>query len=308
MNDSVRVYAPASVSNVGPGFDLMGFAMEEPGDVLTVRTNTQGNLRIVNNTPSSLPVDPSQNVATVAVKAMLARLESSRGFDLVFERKIKPGSGIGSSAASCTAAVFGVNELLGKPFSPEQLIEFALEGEFLASGSLHADNIAPAMLGGFVLIRSYEPLDIIQLPFPSDLICVVVHPDIEIKTAESRKLIPQNPGIRNTLIQCGNLAGLITGLITTDYALVSRSLHDAIAEPVRAHLIPGYFSLKQDLLDAGAIGANISGSGPSVFALTNRMETARKLSGLMELAFHSQGIACEVYISTISAHGTRSID
>lgn len=301
----VRVFAPATVSNVGPGFDLMGFALDAPGDVLRIRENNEKSLRIINDSGVPLPLDPALNVSAVAVDALMRNAGSTQGMDIIFEKKIHPGSGIGSSAASCTAAVYGANELLGRPFSALQLIDSALKGEFIASGSLHADNIAPAMLGGFVLIRSYQPFELIQLKAPEELWCTVVHPYIEIKTAESRKLIPKNLSLSDTLAQCGNIASLIAGITTSDYGLIGRSLEDKIAEPVRKNGIPGYESLKEKLKDAGILGMNISGSGPSLFAFSQSLEIAKQASRVMLAEFEGLSIECKTYISRVSEKGTR---
>jgi homoserine kinase len=186
MKSPVRIFAPATISNVGPGFDLMGFALEQPGDIMTVKTNDTGLIRIFNHSGADIPTDPDKNVASVAAKALLETLDCKTGFDLIFETKINPGSGIGSSAASCTAAVFGINELLDRPFTQEELLPFAMKGEFVASGSIHADNVAPALFGGFILIRSYDPIDLIRIDSPDKLICTIAHPDIVIRTSESR--------------------------------------------------------------------------------------------------------------------------
>jgi homoserine kinase len=308
MKSSVRIFAPATISNVGPGFDLMGFALEQPGDIMVIARNDSGFIRIINNTSSDIPSDPEKNVASVAVNAFLETLGCKTGFDLIFEAKINPGSGIGSSAASCTAAVVGVNELLNRPFTQKELLPFAMKGEFLASGSIHADNVAPALLGGFILIRSYNPIDIIRIDAPVELICTVAHPDIQIKTSESRKLIPKDLPVKKVLEQCGNIAGLLAGLTTSDYPLIGRSLHDVIAEPVRSALIPGYLEIKSRLSETGALGGNISGSGPSVFALSDNPESARKAGALMNEVFTKNGLENKVYISKISRQGTRLID
>jgi homoserine kinase len=308
MKSSVKIFAPATISNVGPGFDLMGFALEQPGDIMIVKPNETGTLRIINNTKAPIPLEPEKNVASVSVNALLDALGYKTGFDLFFETKINPGSGIGSSAASCTAAVVGVNELLDRPFSQKELLPFAMKGEFVASGSVHADNVAPALLGGFILIRNYEPIDLIRIDAPAELFCTVVHPDIEIKTSESRKLIPKELPVKKVLEQCGNIAALIAGLTTSDYPLIGRSLHDAIAEPVRAALIPGYIEIKARLSETGALGGNISGSGPSVFALSDNPDSARKAGALMQEVFNKQGLENKVYISKISRQGTRLID
>lgn len=303
----IRIFSPATVSNVGPGFDLIGFALEGPGDILRIRKNDTGELRIFNETHIQLPLDVDKNVATIAVKSMINALQISQGFDLIFENKIYPGSGIGSSAASCTAAVYGINELLEKPLSEEELIDHALAGEFIASKSLHADNIAPAMLGGIILIRSYQPLDIIRLKAPEDLWCTVVHPDIEIKTAESRKLIPDTISLKDSLRQSGNLAALIAGITTQDYDLIGRSLEDWIAEPVRKRSIPGYDELKKRIVGNGVLGMNISGSGPSVFALLQNEETIESTMSIMKEIFRKRGISARTYCSKISEKGTRII-
>lgn len=307
MEKTVRIFAPASVSNVGPGFDLMGFALENPGDVLTLKLNNTKNLRIINNSGVSLPEDPSINVATVALQSLLKRLGTTQGFDLIFEKKINPGSGVGSSAASCNAAVYGANILLGSPFATKELIPFALEGEILASGSLHADNIAPSMVGGFVFIRSYDPLDIISLSPPEKLKCLVVHPSIEIKTSDSRKILPELIPLKTGIKQCGNLAGLITGIIKADYELLYRSLHDEFAEPYRSSLIPGYLELKQSLNSHLNGGCNISGSGPSVFFLSHIEEDIVKASGIMKNTYNKLNIKHDIYISSISREGTRAL-
>jgi len=298
---------PATVSNVGPGFDIMGFAMEDPGDVLILKTNTSGTIRIFNNSGTKIPTDPGKNIASIALKALLNKLNTSQGFDMYFENKIKPGSGIGSSAASCVAAVYGANALLGNPFTPLELIPFALEGEKMASGSLHADNVAPAMLGGFVFIRSYKPLDIIPLPAPGDLRCVVVHPCIEIKTSESRSILPVNISLKSAVSQCGNVAGLISGIISSDYYLIYRSLKDEFAEPYRAGLIPGYLKLKELLQEDISCGCNISGSGPSVFVLTHNQTTLDNVVMKMKSVYSELGIEHNIYCSGISESGAKII-
>ncbi len=308
MKSSVKIFAPATISNVGPGFDLMGFALEQPGDIMIVKPNDKGIIRIINNSSAMLPEDPLKNVSGVAVYALLEALGCKTGFDLIFETKINPGSGIGSSAASCTAAVVGVNELLNRPFTDKELLQFAMKGEFVASGSVHADNVAPALFGGFILIRNYDPIDIIRIDAPQELICTVAHPNIEIKTSESRKLIPKEISVKKALEQCGNIAGLLAGLTTSDYQLIGRSLHDVIAEPVRASLIPGYLEIKSRLSETGALGGNISGSGPSVFALSDNTESAKKAGALMHEVFEKNGLECKVYISKVSRQGTRLID
>ncbi len=305
VKNEVTVYAPATVSNVGPGFDLMGFALEAPGDELLIRKNDTGTLVLENLTGCLIPLDPEKNVAAVAAGSLLKELGSSQGFDMVFRRKIDPGSGVGSSAASSVAAVVGINELMGSPFSPEALIPYAMEGELVASGSFHADNIAPALLGGITLIRGYEPLDIKHIPYPDDLWCAVVHPGLEIRTLESRRLIPGQVPLKSALKQCGNLAGLVAGLVTADYPLIGRSVEDVFAEPYRVGQLPEYEKLKKNALKAGSVGTGLSGSGPSVFSLCRGGEMAQAVGEVMKEHFTAREIPCRLYVSKISQAGCR---
>ena len=287
MSQSVRIFAPATIANVGPGFDILGLCLNAPGDVLEIKPVKDKTHRIINESGTDLPVDPAVNVSTVAIDALLNQIGSDRKFHLKFLQKIPPGSGIGSSAASSAAAVYGVNIILGKPFKKEELVRFAMKGEEAASGSAHADNVAPALLGGFTLIRSYQPLDIIPLRFPENLLCTVVHPDIRLATHDSRRILKDKIPLNTAIQQCGNLAGLVIGLLTGDFRLIAASLHDAIAEPERAFLIPGYKQVREAALEAGALGVSISGSGPSVFALAQDQETANKAGIGMKEAFSS---------------------
>lgn len=306
-SEEIKVFGPATVSNVGPGFDLLGFALESPGDEMIVRRNGTTKLVLYDQTDCRLPNDPEQNVAAVAVASLLRELHSYEGFDLVFTKKIPPGSGVGSSAASCAAAVVGINELLGAPFEMAELIPFAMEGEKMASGATHADNIAPAMLGGMTLIRGYDPLDIKHLSYPDDLWCAVVHPLLEIRTAESRKLIPQTVPLETALKQCGNLAGLVAGLASDDYPLIGRSVSDLFAEPFRTHQLPAYEVLKEAALKAGSVGTGLSGSGPSVFSLCRGEEMATEVGEVMLAHFRDRGIESRIYTSRISQAGCKII-
>ncbi len=252
---------------------------------------------LFNESGCNLPLDPAKNVAAVAATSLLNELGNKEGFDLVFTQKINPGSGVGSSAASCVAAVVGINELLGNPFETAALIPYAMDGEKVASGSTHADNIAPALLGGITLIRGYDPLDIKHIPYPADLWCAVVHPELEIKTLESRKLIPEQVPLKIALQQCGNLAGLVAGLTTGDYPLISRSVTDVFAEPYRTQQLPDFEMLKKNSLDAGSVGTGLSGSGPSVFSLCRGEEMAISVGKVMSQHFTNKGITAATYIS-----------
>jgi homoserine kinase len=303
--EEIKVYGPATVSNVGPGFDLLGFALEAPGDELIVRRNGTSKLALIDESGFNLPTDPEENVAAIAAASLLRDLHSYEGFDLVFTRKIPPGSGVGSSAASCVAAVVGINELLGSPFEAEDLIPYAMEGEKVASGSTHADNIAPALLGGVTLIRGYDPIDIKHIPYPDDLWCAVIHPHLEIRTSESRKLVPRTVPLETALKQCGNLAGLVAGLSTGDYPLIGRSVNDFFAEPYRTHQLPDYASLKESALAAGSVGTGLSGSGPSVFSLCRGEEMSRTVGESMKNHFKTHGIDSRIYLSRISQAGCK---
>jgi homoserine kinase len=301
---SIKIFAPATVANVACGFDVLGFALNNPGDEISITFNNSGSIELHNETPYNLPLAPEKNVAAVALQSMLDELHSKQGFTITFLSKIMPGSGVGSSAASAAAGVFGANELLGRPFTRRQLVAFAMQGERVASGSAHADNVAPALMGGFTLVRSYTPLDIIPIPSPP-VYATVVHPQIEVRTSDSRKILRQEVPIKKAIEQWGNLAGLVAGLFTNDYELISRSLHDVIVEPVRALLIPEFYAIKQAAIDAGALGCSISGSGPSMFALSKDEATAQKVAQSMHAGFDRAGIENHVFVSPINKEGVR---
>ncbi len=304
MKKAVRVFAPATVANVGSGFDILGFALEGPGDVIVVSATGTPGITIVNATPySAIPLDPKQNTAGIAVEAYLEKIGSEQGIEIRIEKKIRPGSGIGSSSASAAGAVFGVNELLGRPLEAEALVELAMQGEKAASGAAHADNVAPCLLGGFVLVRRYDPLDIIRLPCPKNLYCTILHPQIELRTEDARRILKREITLKDATRQWGNIAGLVAGLFMEDYGLIGRSLEDVIIEPVRSLLIPGYHEAKRNAMDAGALGCSISGSGPSLFALSQDEATARQVGENMAKVFKKLEIDHEIYVSKINEAG-----
>lgn len=307
MAQEINVFAPATVANVGPGFDVLGMALSDVGDVVNLKLNTKGILRIFDETGCGLPLDPEKNVTTVAIQTMLNELGSKQGIDITFKKKINPGSGIGSSAASCAAGAFGANELLGQPFAKTELVRFAMQGERLASGSAHADNVAPALLGGFTLIQGYDPLRVVSLPYPSDLYCVILHPDIEIKTADSRRILRKEISLRKAVKQWGNVAGLVAGLMLNDKELIKASLNDVVIEPVRSMLIPGFASVKKAALDNGALGCSISGSGPSIFAITDSAEKAQTIQTSMKAVYNEMKLSYDSFISPINPTGTTLI-
>lgn len=304
----MKVYGPATVANVACGFDILGFALSSPGDELVVRRKDRPGILIRNNTPyQEISTDPQKNTAGIAVEAYLQHIGSEQGFEISIEKKIRPGSGIGSSSASAAAAVWGVNELLDRPVASEALVELAMQGEKAASGAAHADNVAPALLGGFVLIRRYDPLDIIRLPYPKELWCTIIHPQIELRTEDARKVLKREISLKDATRQWGNIAGLVAGLFMEDYDLIGRSLEDVIIEPVRSILIPGYHQVKQQAMEAGALGCSISGSGPSLFALSKDEDTARRAGRNMAEAFASMQIESEVHVSKINSAGATVI-
>ena len=307
MNE-VKVFCPASVANVSCGFDILGFCLDEIGDEMVIRKTSKPGINIIKIKGENLPYESKKNVAGVAANSLLNKFPSNFGFEIEIYKNIKAGSGIGSSAASSAGAVFGINELLGRPFSRKELIKFAMKGEELASGSIHADNVAPVLLGGFTLVRDINSLDIISLPFPKNLFVSIIHPEIELKTSDSRSVLKQKVTLEKAIQQSANIASLISGLYSDDYNLISRSLIDVLVEPHRSDLIPAFSELKKTCKDYGALGSGISGSGPSVFALSKGEETAKSVTIEManiliplKLKFHS-------YTSKINSTGIKLID
>jgi len=308
MKNEIKIFSPATVANVSCGFDVLGFALDTVGDEMTIRKVSQKGVKIAKITNQNLPLNVTKNVAGVAALALLAETNVEFGFEIEINKRIKPGSGIGSSAASSAGAVWAINELLGKPFNKTELVRFAMEGEKLASGVTHADNVAPALFGGFTLIRSYKPLDIIKIPTPKDLIATVIHPLIEIKTSDARKMLSDSVTLKNATKQWANVGGLISGLYTNDYDLIGRSLQDYVAEPFRSKLIPGYKDVKQSCFDMGALGCGISGSGPSIFALSKGEKTALKVAEAMKIVYSNVGIAYDLHISKVNNKGIKILD
>ena len=306
--DSIRIFSPASIANISCGFDVLGLSLDTVGDYMTIRKVPEAGIKITNITGQDLPLATEKNVAGVAGLALLDKSDYEGGFEIEIEKLIKPGSGIGSSAASSAGAVWGMNLLLGRPFSRLQLVEFAMEGERLASGAAHADNVAPGLFGGFTLVRSYEPLDIVKIPSPQDLHVVVIHPQIEVKTSDSRKILKTNITLADGIKQWGNVGGLIAGLFTEDYDLISRSLVDHIVEPIRSMLIPGFDEVKEVSMEAGALGCGISGSGPSIFALCRGEHIAADVARSMEQVYGKMGVDFDVHISGINTIGIREIN
>ena len=305
--ESIRIFSPASIANISCGFDVLGLSLETVGDYMTIRKVPEEGIKISKIIGQDLPLDAKKNVAGVAGLALLEKSDYEGGFEIEIEKLIKPGSGIGSSAASSAGVVWAMNVLLGHPFSKLQLVEFAMEGERLASGAAHADNVAPGLFGGFTLVRSYEPLDIVKIPSPKELHVVVIHPQIEVKTSDSRKILKTSITLADGIKQWGNVGGLIAGLFTEDYDLISRSLVDHIVEPIRSMLIPGFEEVKTGSLESGALGCGISGSGPSIFALCRGEAIAGDIAMSMEKVYSNMGVDFDIHISGINTTGIKEI-
>ena len=305
--DEIKLFCTATIANVSCGFDVLGLALDNVGDEMVIRKVANKGVTITKIVGQDLPLETHKNVAGVAALALLAKVDTEFGFEIEIFKNIKPGSGIGSSAASSAGAVFGINELLGRPFSNHDLIEFAMQGERLASGVAHADNVAPALLGGFTLVKSTEPLEVLKIHTPSELYATVIHPQIEVKTSDAREILRSSVPLKTAIKQWGNVGALISGLYTEDYELIGRSLEDHIVEPIRSILIPAYNSVKEESLKAGALGAGISGSGPSIFALSKGLETATKVGEAMKKVYEKVGIDYDVHISKINTEGIKKL-
>jgi homoserine kinase len=302
---AVTVFAPATVANVASGFDVLGFALEQPGDAVTLRRTGGREVVVASITGDGgrLPRDPAKNTAAVAARAFLEAVAAPFGLEIAIEKRMPLASGLGSSAASAVAAVHAANLLAGSPLAQRDLLPFTLLAEKAACGSAHADNTAPSLLGGFVLIRSYEPLDVLRLPVPAGLACAVVHPHTEVKTEDARRILKKEIRLSDAIRQWGNLAALVASLYEGDLALLGRSLQDVIAEPVRSLLIPGFHEVKRAALAAGALGCSISGSGPSVFALCASADVAERAGAGMVEAFRAAGLASDLFLSAVNTTG-----
>ncbi len=306
MNE-IKIFCPATIANISCGFDVLGLCLETVGDEMIIRKSDVKGIKITKIVGEDLPLETSKNVAGVAALALLDAIDYKFGFEIEIHKNIKPGSGIGSSAASAAGAVFGINELIGKPFTRKELVEFAMKGEAIASGSEHADNVAPAILGGITLVRSSAPLDIIKIESPSELYATVIHPQIELKTSEMRAVLQPMIPLKSAILQWGNLGGLIAGFYTSDYELIGRSLHDEIVEPLRGPFIPKFDVIKKTALENGALGSGISGSGPSIFALSKGIETANRIAKAMFVVYEDMNIPFEIHVSKVNPEGVKII-
>ena len=304
----VKVFAPGSIGNVGSGFDVFGLALETLGDTLEVTENNSGNLNILKiEGDSDISTDPAKNIVTVGARALLEAVGSDQGYDFIIKKGVLAGSGLGSSGSSATAGVFAINELLGNPYTKEELLPFAVIGEKVASFIPHYDNVAPSMLGGFTVVRSVDPLEILEVKVPENLYLTFARPNIMIKTKEAKKMLGETMLISNAVRQFGNIAGLIIGMQRNDISLIGRSVEDNLAEPIRSKLIPNYNLAKGAALKAGAAGFNISGSGPAMFAICDGKEVAEKVMDALRNVYEDDKKA-NYYISKSDLLGTRRID
>ena len=306
MNE-IKIFSPATVANVSCGFDVLGFCLDSVGDDMVIRKTEKKGIYITKIEGFDLPYEADLNVAGVSALAMYEAIDVDFGFEIEIYKNIKPGSGIGSSAASAVGSVFGMNELLGRPFNKTQLTGFAIKGEALASKCEHADNLAPALFGGFTLVKSISPLQILEIPSPDDLYATIIHPQIEIKTSESRAILPKKIALSDAITQWANFGSLIHALHTSDYDLIKESLHDVVVEPHRSKLIPHFNAVKKAAITAGALGCGISGSGPSIFTLSNSLETANNVKDAIKNVYSKTGIAFEIHVSKINTEGVKII-
>jgi homoserine kinase len=306
--DYLKIFSPATVANVSCGFDSLGFAVDTVGDEMTFTKTAEKGVKITKITGADLTYNVDENAASAVVKKILLEANANFGIELTIHKGFSPGSGLGSSAASAAGAAFGVNQFLDTKYSELELTKFAMFGEEVACGSQIADNVAAAIYGGFVLVRSYNPLEIVKLPVPKKLRVVAIHPQIEVKTKDARAVLPTEIPLKDAVTQWANVGGLIAGLYTENYELISNSLVDIIVEPHRKKLIPHFDDVKNAALNAGALGAGISGSGPTIFALCKGNKIAKKVHKAIEEAYKNTGIDFEMFTSKVNAEGMKIIN
>ncbi|WP_435132419.1 homoserine kinase [Formosa sp. A9] len=308
MNE-IKIFSPATVANVSCGFDVLGFCLDSIGDDMVVRKTSKKGIHITKIEGYDLPFEAEKNVAGVSALALIEDANPDCGFEIEIYKNIKPGSGVGSSSASAAGSVFAINELLGKPYNKTQLTYFAMKGEALASQSEHADNIAPALFGGFTLVKSVKPnVEVLEIPTPDNLYATIIHPQIEIKTAEARAILPKQVNLNDAITQWANVGSLVHALHTNNYQLIKRSLHDAIVEPHRSKLIPFYNAVKSAALQSGALGTGISGSGPSIFSLCEGLDAAKAVEMAIKEVYQTTDIQFDIYVSKINAKGMKILN
>tara|TARA_S200000501_G_C20808808_1_gene737441 strand:+ start:654 stop:1583 length:930 start_codon:yes stop_codon:yes gene_type:complete len=306
--ESIKVFSPGSITNLSCGYDILGVCLENRGDEIKVSKTNNKSLTIKSINGFKLTKDIDKNVSGIAAQALLKKIDIDHGFEIEINKGIKPGSGIGSSAASSAGTVFAINQLLGSPFSLLDLVRFSMEGEKFVSGSYHADNVAPIIFGGITLVRSIYDLDVVSLPNPKDLEIVIIRPNIEIKTADSRKVVKKKVKIEKMTQQSANLGSFISSLYTEDYNLMSRSVIDQVVEPDRAVLIPEFDKIKRISKDSGSIAVGISGSGPSIFSISNNRTTSNKVLDSISKHYSSMDIDHDAFISKVNSDGIKIIE
>ena len=306
----IAAYAPATVSNVACGFDVLGFALDDPGDIVMAAASDTPGVTILDvvGDGGRLTRDPRKNTAGAAVAALLDHLQTTRGVALTIHKGLPLESGIGSSGASAVAAVVAANELLGRPVGSEVLLACAMAGELAGCGAAHPDNVAPSLLGGFVLARNIHPPDVVQLPVPDGLACALLHPHLSVHTGTARALLGDTLQLKDAVRQWANLGALVAALFTSDRALLSRSLVDVVAEPKRAGLVPGFYDIKAAATEAGALGCSLSGSGPSLFALASSLAAAHEAGAAMQRTFSRHSDAgSDLFVSLVGRAGARVV-
>ncbi|HEY0056106.1 MAG TPA: homoserine kinase [Pedobacter sp.] len=311
MKESIRVFAPATIANVVCGYDILGLAVDAPGDEVIMRLSSKPGVTIgkITGDDGRLPLDAAKNTVSASVQYYLEHIgRTDVGVDVELHKKMPIGSGLGSSSASTVAGLFAINTMLGEPLTKMELVPFAMKGEELACGTGHADNVAPALLGGFVLIKSYEPLDIIKLPYPENLHCAIVFPEVDVPTRDARKMIREKVLLKDAVIQWGNIAGLVSGLFMKDLDLIGRSMKDVLVEPVRSILIPDFYKMREIAMQNGALSFGISGSGPSVFAFTRDADTSARLTQAIQQHLSKLNIGSQAYTSAVNANGPKILD
>lgn len=308
MMNEIKIFSPATVANVACGFDVLGFCLDHIGDEMIVRKTDKKGVFITKIEGFDLPYESEKNVAGVSALALIEDANPDFGFEIEIYKKIKPGSGIGSSAASAAGSVFAINELLGRPYNKTQLTYFAMKGEAVASKCEHADNLAPAIFGGFTLVKSINPLEILQIPTPHDLFATIIHPQIEIKTSEARAILPKEIPLQLAITQWANMGSLVHALHSNDYDLISKSLHDVVIEPYRSQLIPYFKEVKIAALNAGALGCGISGSGPSIFSLSKGIKDASNVEVAINKVYQNTNIEFDTYVCKINTKGIKILN
>lgn len=309
-NKKITAWAPATVANFVCGYDILGFAINGVGDEVSVSFNAkhEHTFSLLSDHDELKRLPPEKNVAYAMVQQVQQAIGKTEGIHIELNKKMPLNSGLGSSSASAVAALVAINALYNNPLTPDQLLPMAMEGERLACGTAHADNVAPSLLGGIVLVKGYQPLEVVSIPVPKHWYCCVIHPQVDVPTRLARKILKEHIPLKEAVVQFGNIAGLIAGIYSGNDALVSASMKDVLIEPHRSLLIPYFQEMKKQSIEEGAIGFGISGSGPSVFALCSTEQQASRVATSIEQLLASARIGCEVFVSSIAPQGAHLIN